>query len=72
MHTQYQIRHTLSTGMHFKLRMTRMTRIYTDCETNPAGYKLCSPYTCVTMNTPCRKLFWLFYFIIKNSMKEKL
>ena len=44
----------------------------TDCETNPAGYKLCSPYTCVTMNTPCRKLFWLFYFIIKNSMKEKL
>lgn len=33
--------------------MQYMVGNLTDCETNPAGYKLCSPYTCVTMDTPC-------------------
>lgn len=26
----------------------------TKCEINPTDYKLCSPYTCVTRETPCR------------------
>ncbi|VDI44878.1 Hypothetical predicted protein [Mytilus galloprovincialis] len=39
----------------------------TKCEINPTDYKLCSPYTCVTRETPCRTGCGPYEYTCANS-----